>query len=68
MPTRINHHIVITDEEQYMIVNALVFFHANFDLNRDCSLSCLHSEWLDVALDTSLPAVDALATKIANSN
>jgi len=65
MTPRINHHIVITDEEQYMIVNALAFFHASFDLNRDCSLSCLHNEWRDVALDTSLPAMDALATKIA---
>ena len=72
MTTRIHHqfghHIVITDEEQNMIVHALAFFHANFDLNRDCSLSCLHSEWRDVALDMSLPAVDALATKIATSN
>lgn len=61
-------HIVITDEEQNMIVNALAFFHASFDPKRDCSLSCLHSEWLDVAQDTHLPAVDQLATKIATSN
>lgn len=59
------HHLVITEEEQNMIVNALTFFHAAFDPHRDCSLSCLFSLWEDVARDTSLERVDKLATQVA---
>lgn len=61
-----NHHMVISDAERDMIVNALQFFYATFGPERDFSLSCLFSQWRDVAQDTHLPSVDALATKIAS--
>jgi len=71
MPTKtINHHIIITDEEQYMVVNALAFFQEFFSSVENSASGAHHSwkEWQDVADDTNLDAVDALATKIANSN
>jgi len=71
MPTKtINHHIIITDEEQNMIVNALAFFQ-EFWVSVEEAASGGHlswKEWEDVANDTNLDAADALATKIANSN
>ena len=71
MPTEtINHHIIITDEEQNMIVNALAFFQEFFSNVENAASGAHHSweEWQDVADDTNLDAVDALATKIATSN
>ena len=69
MPTKtMNHHIIITDEEQNMIVNALAFFEQSFQLGSNTPPSDVVEEWQDVADDTNLDAVDALATKIANSN
>tara|TARA_Y100000385_G_scaffold189487_1_gene195760 strand:+ start:305 stop:514 length:210 start_codon:yes stop_codon:yes gene_type:complete len=69
MPTKtINHHIIITDEEQNMIVNALAFFEQFFQLGSNTPPSDVVEEWQDVADDTNLDAVDVLATKIANSN
>ena len=64
----INHHIVITDEEQLMIVNALTFFDEAFLGNRLLSASELIEEWRNVANDTRLSHLDDLATKIATSN
>ena len=63
-----NHHIVITDEEQCMIVNALAFFHQFYKYNGDGHRMETIDEWQDVADDLNLNAVDALATKIATSN
>ena len=63
----ISHHIVITDEEQNMIVNALAFFHELFKYDGDGYRKETISEWQDVADDTDLAAVDTLATKIATS-
>ena len=60
-----NHHLVITDEEQLNIVNALAFFHAMFDPARDVSRDELIKEWQDVASDTFLPRLDELTTRIA---
>ena len=68
MTETINHHIIITDEEQNMIVNALAFFEQSFQLGSNTPPSDVVEEWQDVADDTNLDAVDALATKIANSN
>lgn len=69
MPTETtNHHIIITDEEQNMIVNALAFFEQSFQLGSNTPPSDVVEEWQDVADDTNLDAVDALATKIATSN
>ena len=69
MPTKtINHHIIITDEEQNMIVNALAFFEQSFQLGSNTPPSDVVEEWQDVADDTNLDAVDALATKIATSD
>ena len=69
MPTKtINHHIIISDEEQNMIVNALAFFEQSFQLGSVTPPSDVVEEWQDVADDTNLSAVDALATKIATSN
>ena len=63
-----NHHIVITDEEQNMIVNALTFFDQAFLGNRELSLLEWLEEWRDVANDTRLSRLDELANKIATSN
>jgi len=63
-----NHHIVITDEEQYMIVNALTFFDQVFLGNRPLGIAELLEEWHDVVEDTRMSHIDQLATKIATSN
>ena len=60
-----NHHLVITDSEQLAIVNSLAFFHAIFDPNRQDSVSEIIATWRDVAAETHLPSVDALATRAA---
>ena len=62
-----NHHIVITDEEQNMIVNALAFFHEFFKYNGDGYRQETIDEWQDVADDSNVNAFDSLATKIATS-
>jgi hypothetical protein len=63
-----NHHIVITDEEQNMIVNALAFFSEFFYSGGKKWRKLTAEEWQDVADDTDLNAADNLATKIATSN
>ena len=69
MPTEtINHHIIITDEEQNMIVNALAFYNQFFRYSGDGFRKETADEFQDVANDTNLDAADALATKIATSN
>ena len=65
--TIINHHIVITDKEQNMIVNALAFFNEFFYYKGDRYRKATAKEWQDVADDTDLAAIDILATKIATS-
>ncbi len=67
MTVVIKHHIVITDEEQNMIVNALAFFHEFFKYTRDDYRNETVSEWQDVADDSNVNAFDSLATKIATS-
>ena len=65
----INHHIIIiTDEEQHMIVNAVAFFDQLFSTNRIVDVNEVIQEWQDVADDTRLSHLDTLATKIANSD
>lgn len=61
----LNYHLIINEREQNDLVNALAFFHAIFDPKRSESTAALIKEWRDVAADTYLPGVDALATKIA---
>ena len=69
MPTEtINHHIIITDEEQNMIVNAVAFFDQLYSTNRIVDVNEVIKEWQDVADDTRLSHLDALANKIATSN
>ena len=63
-----NHHIVVTDEEQHMIVNALTFFDQVFLGNRPFGIAELLEEWHDVVEDTRMSHIDVLATKIATSN
>ena len=63
-----NHHIVITDDEQLMIVNALAFFHLFFKYKGDGFRMEVIDEWQDVADDSDVNAFNALATKIATSN
>lgn len=60
--------MIITDEEQNMIVNALAFYNQFFKYSGDSYRKEIIEEWQDVADDTNLSAVDALATKIATSN
>ena len=64
----INHHIVITDEEQEMIVNALAFFDEAYLGNSPLTARDLINKWRDVAADTRLSHLETLATKIATSN
>lgn len=59
------HHLVITEEEQNMIVNALTFFHAMFNPRRTDAAVDIYHEWQDVARDTSLEHMDKLATQVA---
>ena len=63
-----NHHIVITDEEQCMIVNALAFFHQYYKYNGDDYRKAVVDDWQDVADDSDITKFDSLASKIATSN
>tara|TARA_R110002012_G_scaffold6338_1_gene29126 strand:+ start:478 stop:672 length:195 start_codon:yes stop_codon:yes gene_type:complete len=63
-----NHHVILTDEEQNMAINALAFFDQLYSTNRIVDVDEVIKEWQDVADDTDLTLVDKLATKIANSN
>lgn len=60
-----NHHLVITEEEQNMLVNALTFFHDVYSKRQAHPVSTLIEDWQLTADDTNLADVDALATKIA---
>ena len=64
----INHHIVITDEEQDMIVNALTFFDEAYLGNSPLTARDLINKWRVVASDTRLSHLHTLATNIATSN
>ena len=64
----INHHIIITDEEQDMIVNALTFFDEAYLGNSPLTANELIAKWRMVAADTRLSHLDELANKIATSN
>ena len=74
MPTEtINHHIIITDEEKTMIVNALCFYNAfntfpseELDENEQEQWKLCFKE--DNRNSGREGLVDMLATKIANSN
>ena len=66
--TTINHHIIINDEEQNMIVNALAFFNQFFKYTGDGFRKETIEEWQDVADDSNINDFDTLATKIATSN
>ena len=64
----INHHIVVTDEEQCMIVNALAFFHQFYKYSGDGHRKEIIDDWQDVADDSNINQFDKLATKIATSH
>ena len=64
----IDHHIIISDEEQDMIVNALAFFHEFFKYTGDDYRKEITSEWQIVATDSNVNAFNSLAKKIATSN
>ena len=68
MTVVINHHLVVTDDEQHMIVNALAFFYQFFKYTGDGYRQETVDEWKDVADDSDVNAFDSLATKIATSN
>lgn len=61
-------HLVVSESEQLAIVNALVFFEHSFQENSVTPPSDVVEEWQDVANDTNLGEIDALATRIANSH
>ena len=63
-----SHHIIVTTEEQYMIVNALTFFDEAYLGNSPLSARDLINKWRAVAADTRLSHLDTLATKIATSH
>ena len=63
-----NHHVILTDKERNMVVNALAFFDQLYSTNRIVDVDEVVKEWQDVADDTDLTLVDKLATKIATSN
>ena len=60
-------HLIVSEEEQNMIVNALTFFDHAFLGNRELTAAELVEEWRDVADDTRMSHLDDLATKIATS-
>jgi hypothetical protein len=64
-PSRIQHHLAISDRERDDLVNALAFFHAVFDPNRVDPILAIVNEWSDAAKDTHLPSLDTLADRIA---
>lgn len=64
-PSRIQHHLAISDRERDDLVNALAFFHAVFDPNRVDPILTIVNAWSDVAADSHLPSLDALADRIA---
>ena len=68
MTVQINHHIVITDEEQNMIVNALAFFHEHFKYSGAGHRAEVVRHWQVVADDTRLQDIPDLENKIATSN
>ena len=63
-----SHHIIVTTEEQYMIVNALTFFDEAYLGNSTLSSNDLINKWRAVAADTRLSHLDDLANKVATSN
>jgi hypothetical protein len=63
-----NHHIILTEQEQNDAVNALAFFQEFFKYSGKDYRDSVIKEWQYVADDTNLTLVDNLATKIANSN
>jgi hypothetical protein len=63
-----NHHIILTEQEQSDAVNALAFFQEFFKYSGKGYRDSVIEEWQDVADDTNLTLVDKLATKIATSN
>ena len=65
MTVRINHHVVLTDEEQDIAACAIDFFYRYFkgDIDQDeINQSCL------AVSEYGLEAINDLATKIATSN
>jgi len=68
MTVAINHHIVITDDEQCMIVNALAFFHQYYKYTGDDYRTSVVDDWQPVADDSDITKFDSLARKIATSN
>lgn len=64
-PVRCKHHFAVTEEELNYLVNALAFFHATFDPNRTEPILSVVNEWQQVAADTSIPRLDALAIRLA---
>ena len=61
------HHIIVTTEEQEMIVNALAFFHLFFKYTGDGYRKETIEKWQHVADDSNMNQFDSLATKIATS-
>lgn len=65
LPTRSQHHFAASEAELHDLVNALAFFHAIFDPLRSEPVLAIVNAWQDVADDTHLPRLDALASKLA---
>jgi len=61
-------HLIVSESEQLAIINSLAFFDLFFKYSGDGYRKGIVDEWQDVADDTNLNEVDALATRIANSH
>ena len=61
-------HLIVSESEQLAIINSLAFFEHSFRKNSVTPPSDVVEEWQDVADDCNLNQIDALATRIANSN
>jgi|TARA_R110002020_G_scaffold181094_1_gene375868 hypothetical protein len=61
------HHIIVTTEEQEMIVNALAFFDEAYLGNSPLTARDLINKWREIASGTRLSHLDDLATKIKDA-
>ena len=61
-------HLIVPESEQLAIINSLAFFEHSFRKNSVTPPSDVVEEWQDVADDTNIEGIDALATRIANSH
>ena len=61
-------HLIVSESEQLAIINSLAFFQSFFKYSGAGYRAEQIKEWQDVADDSDLNQIDALASKIANSH